>query len=383
MKKKQISPLNDAVFTNVFGDQRNIGNTREFLKTLLDIPEDEYDKLTVKNTVLKPVYQWGKTGIVDVLLTTKSGKNIHIELQVEKSTNLRNRIMFYAAQLIDRQLKRGSRYEKMHQVISIVICNHILLEEEDMYINEYELRNVKTNRRFTDLLKVITLELPKIPEAEDQPVWPWLRFFKCTTAEDFMMLVKKHPKLKKAVECTHRASFSERLDATLFLLDKQRRDLRAWKDEVREEAKADAKKIVDEYAQAQAQGLTDAKAQELAQAKAQELAQTKAKELAQGVLHELAQAKAKELAQGLAKELVQDLAKELTQDLAKEYAKNLAKDLEKEHAKDLAKKYAKDLAEDLVKAKMIDIAKNLKVRGRPVQEIIEDTGLSPEIVEQL
>ena len=54
------------------------------------------------------------------------------------------------------------------------------------------------------------------------------------------MLLKKHPKLKGAVESTQRASFGERLEATFFLLDKQRRDLRAWKDEVIEEAREEA-----------------------------------------------------------------------------------------------------------------------------------------------
>ena len=295
MKDMYISPLDDAVFAHVFGEQRNIANTREFLKTLLDIPDAEYDKLTVKNTVLRPVYRWGKTGIVDVLLTTKSGKNIHIELQVEKNKNLRNRIMFYSARLIERQLKRGGKYENMHQVISILICNHTLLDDEESYINEYELRNVKTNRRFTDLLKVITLELPKVPDVADRPVWPWLRFFKCTTAEEYVMLVKKHPKLKKAVECTHRASLLERLDATFFLLDKQRRDLRDWKAQVREEAEEDA--------------------QALAESLAESLAETKAQVLAE--------------------------------------------------------------------SKIIEMARKLKARGRPIEEISEDTGLSAEVVEQL
>ena len=242
MKSRYVSPLNDAVFAHVFGEQRNINNTREFLKALLDeIPEDDYDKLTVKNTVLKPAFRWRKTGIVDILLNTKSGRNIQIEMQVQKTKNLRNRIVFYATRLIEKQLRRGNNYSELHQVISIIICNHILLEEELSYINVYELRNAINNHPFTDLLKIIILELPKVPKKDNQPVWPWLQFFKCQTTEDYEMLLKKHPKLKSAVESTHRATFGERLEATFFLLDKQRRDLRAWKQEVREEAREDAK----------------------------------------------------------------------------------------------------------------------------------------------
>ena len=204
-----------------------------------------------------------------------------------------------AARLLEKQLRKGNYYNELHQVISIVICNHILLEEETSYMNVYELRNTTSNKCFTDLLKVIILELPKVTEKNDLPVWPWLQFFKCKTKEDYDMLLKKHPKLKSAVESTHRASFGERLEATFFLLDKQRRDLRAWKQEVREEAIEDAKKIA---------------------------------------------------------------RKEVEKEIEKEIEKKIEKEIEKEK---------------------LEFARKLKVRGRPLEEIVEDTGLSKEIVEKL
>jgi hypothetical protein len=46
------------------------------------------------------------------------------------------------------------------------------MEEEESYINKYELRNKKTGKLFTDLLEVIILELPKLPEKTDgQGAW--------------------------------------------------------------------------------------------------------------------------------------------------------------------------------------------------------------------
>ena len=49
MKTKDdfVSPLHDYVFSQVFGNKQNIGNTRAFLKTLLDIPGEDYGELTV------------------------------------------------------------------------------------------------------------------------------------------------------------------------------------------------------------------------------------------------------------------------------------------------------------------------------------------------
>jgi predicted transposase/invertase (TIGR01784 family) len=250
MKTKFISPLNDVVFSHVFGEQRNIDNTRDFLTTLLDIPVDEYERLTIKNSVLKPSFIHGKTGIVDVLLTTKSGKIIHIEMQVNKAPNLRSRIMYYGARIFDRQLKKGNDFGKLHQVISIVICDHILLEEEKSYLNVYELRNAHNNR-FTDLLQVVIIELPKVPDIADGQLWPWLKFFKCTSMEEFKMLTTNHPKLKKAVDSTQRVSFFERLDWTLFNLEMRKRDEREWKRYVREEATAEG------HAEGHAEGLAE------------------------------------------------------------------------------------------------------------------------------
>jgi predicted transposase/invertase (TIGR01784 family) len=210
MKDFIISPLYDFVFKEIFGNQQNIGNTRAFLKTLLDIPEDEYDRLTVVSSGLRKLFRGDKGGLVDLKLTTKSGKIIHIELQVQKKSDMRNRVLYYAVRLIGDQIKLGEDYEKLHQVISIVICDHNLLEEEDCYINEYQLRN-KKNNSFTKLLKIVILELPKLPETDNNAVWRWLYFLKCKSKEEFEMLAKKYPEMKEAVSCVKKISLLERL----------------------------------------------------------------------------------------------------------------------------------------------------------------------------
>jgi hypothetical protein len=105
-------------------------------------------------------------------------------------------------------LKKGGKYGDLHQVISICICNHVLLDEEETYANEYKMRNDK-GRCFTDLLKVVILEIPKLPEKEDEAVWPWLQFFKCKRQEEFEMLARKHPELKEAVSCVKKMSLGE------------------------------------------------------------------------------------------------------------------------------------------------------------------------------
>ena len=156
-----------------------------------------------------------------------SGRVIHVELQVEKTANLRNRMMYYAARLISDQLNIGEDYNKLKQVVSILICDHVLLKEEDYYINEYEMRNVRNNS-FTNLLKLYILELPKLPEKEDSAVWPWLKFFKCKKKEEYKMLAKKHPELEKAVNSAMKIPFRQKwrfamLDLQMYYMDKRAR----------------------------------------------------------------------------------------------------------------------------------------------------------------
>ena len=224
-----VSPLYDFAFAEIFGNQKNIDITRGFLKTLLDIPQDEYDRLTVVSPILRRLFQKHKMGIVDLKLSTKSGKIIHIDLQVDKKINMKNRILYYICRLIGDQLNWGDDYNKLHQVISIIICDHNMLEEEDSYINEYELRN-KHNRSFTKAVKLIILELPKLPEEDDSAVWRWLRFLKCKEKEEFEMLAKNYPDMEKPVYCAKKMSWFEiwrdfRFHKNLWKVDKRMREL--------------------------------------------------------------------------------------------------------------------------------------------------------------
>ena len=254
MKNKDIfiSPLEDFAFKQIFGEQRNIDNTKAFLKAVLNLPGDEIGKLTVTNPILKKFFRKDKSGIVDIKLEAKSGKIFHIELQVEKKANMRNRVLYYGARLIGDQLKWGEDYRKLHHVVSIVICDHILLEEESSYINVYKLMNEK-NRTFTDLLKVIIIELPKLSDIEDENgiIWRWLRFLKCKEKEEYVMLAKKYPELKKPIECARRMGLIESIRDYYFHKNLAKIDDLCLKEQW----------MIDGRAEGMAQGLAEGKAQ--------------------------------------------------------------------------------------------------------------------------
>jgi hypothetical protein len=104
-----------------------------------------------------------------------------------------------------------------------------MLEEESHYINQYELRNDRNNS-FTNMIKLVILELPKLSETEDSGVWRWLRFLKCKNMEEFEMLGKKYPDLEKPIYCAKKLSLYEywrdiRFHKNLWKVDERMREL--------------------------------------------------------------------------------------------------------------------------------------------------------------
>jgi len=246
--------------------------------------------------LLRKVFKTEKSGIVDLKLNTKSGKIIHIELQVEKRSNMRNRILYYASRLIGDQLKLGDDYEKLRQSITIVICDHNLLEKESSYINVYELRNEEKNS-FTELLKIIILELPKLPEKLDRIVWPWLKFFKCTEKEEFEMLALKYPELEKPVFCAKKMSLWEEWKDIRFHRNLQKVDERMLLKQIK----------IDGHAEGKAEGLTEGLKEGRTQGLAEGLAQGREEGLTEGMAKDKLETAKKALAKGLSVEMIQEI----------------------------------------------------------------------------
>jgi predicted transposase/invertase (TIGR01784 family) len=92
------------------------------------------------------------------------------------------------------------------------------------------------------LVKVITLELPKVPEEGDlNPAWPWARFFTCRGEEEYDMLAEEHPEVTKAVVELKRLSWSERRREMAEKEEMWRRDLQAVADDARQEGREEGR----------------------------------------------------------------------------------------------------------------------------------------------
>lgn len=206
---KILLPKVDVIFKLLFGDKRNIEILRNFLKAVLNLPEDEYEAITLEDTHLKRETIDDKMGIVDVRLTTKSGKIIHIEMQILEQEDMPERITYYNAKMLVTQLKSGDDY-KLQKTISIAIADFEIVKGSPKYHHKFQLNEIETGIIFTDVVEINTLELQKIPEKSDSTAkYDWVQFLKAEKEEEFDMLAERSPAIKQAVVELKRLSKDE------------------------------------------------------------------------------------------------------------------------------------------------------------------------------
>ncbi len=194
MYNKIFPATNDVVFKRVFGDTKNVDVIKGFLSSILDIPEDEYETLTIENPFLNiSGSEHEKVGILDVKVSTKSKKIIDIEIQVARMKYMRERILYYLSKMTLDQIGKGESYDKIQKVISIVIAaDHVLIKENNKQHNRYVLHDKDTGSTFTDKMEVDTLDLMKEPDtgSSDTGIAKWVDFFNAKTEEDLQMIYK-------------------------------------------------------------------------------------------------------------------------------------------------------------------------------------------------
>ena len=198
-----------CLVSTMFGDSRNIELLADFLKAVLDIPGDEYQSIVIVNPNLPREYHDQKLGIVDLRLTTRSGQIIHVEIQRFPDPAMRDRLMFYDANLIAGQIGKGEKYN-LKRVISILITDYDLIPKSPLYHHRFTLYDHRAAVEFTNLLEIRTLELTKIPETPDVYLWNWLRFLRAETMEELDMVANASPAIQKATAKVKKLSKDER-----------------------------------------------------------------------------------------------------------------------------------------------------------------------------
>ena len=242
MSKTRIFAKSDPIFKMIFGDPENKTALIGLLREIIDIPEEEYAHIEIIDPNLRVNKSYGKSGILDIKLTTKNGQRINVEIQIRKASDLKHRILFYASKMVAEQLKEGQKYDKIRKVISIMICtDHNLIEDSKEYHNRYFLYDKNTNSTFTDLLEIDILEFKKVPEKDKSNLATWLRFLNTDDKEELDKMAVRNAAFESAV-CKYMELTED--EAIRMLAEENEK---AWKDRqaeikyAKEEGKAEGR----------------------------------------------------------------------------------------------------------------------------------------------
>ena len=102
-------------------------------------------------------------------------------------------------------------YKNIKRVISIVITDYVLAPNANVYHDQFFLFSELTKTRFSDIVEIDTLELPKIPaDWNNAKLGQWTKFLAGKDREDFMELAQTSPIMNKAVGVLMELNASQR-----------------------------------------------------------------------------------------------------------------------------------------------------------------------------
>jgi len=214
---KLLSPKVDIIFKLLFGDERSIEILIDFLKAVLNLPDDEFEEVTIVDPHLLREFDGDKLGILDVKVKTRTKKVIDIEIQLKIKPHFVERVIFYQSKMITEQVGAGKNFSKIQRVINIIIMDENIIAEYNGGEGKYHHRilpcDVDTGYQFTDIKEINILELQKLPKDDDGTnLWAWMKFLTAESKEELDMLVADRPQMKigKAVARLEELSQDER-----------------------------------------------------------------------------------------------------------------------------------------------------------------------------
>jgi predicted transposase/invertase (TIGR01784 family) len=231
MDDRKLLPVkSDVIFRLFFADERNQEFLTDFLKSVLHLPEDDYDEIEIIDPHLLREFDGDKLGIIDIKLRTKSRKVVHIEIQLSVTPEMIGRIVFYDSKLITEQIGSGNDFSVINKVISIVILDENLIANSPKYHHRFTFYDHDNAVELTDLVEIHTLELRKLPASADgTALYDWVSFIDAESEEELRMIEARNPQVGKAVVKFRELSADERVRDTYFRREMMRRDISAQK----------------------------------------------------------------------------------------------------------------------------------------------------------
>ena len=182
------------------------------IAAVLNVPLEEVEDTILMPTILRKESEDDKYGILDVKVKMKNGTQIDFEMQVVYYDCWEKRAIYYLSKMYTGQLKVGEDYDKLQKCIQVSILDHVLIQGDDKYYRCISFCDIETGDKYSDMLEMYILELPKLPpeQQNETDLMQWMRFLGGKNREDLKRMAEKNSNLQEAYDELDRLSADER-----------------------------------------------------------------------------------------------------------------------------------------------------------------------------
>jgi len=211
---RYLDPKPYVVFRRIFGEHPHL--LKNFLNAVLPLPPDgQIIELTYLPTEVIPVVPLLEETIANARCKDEAGRVFIVEMQIEWTNSLKQRLLFQAGQAFIKQIKKGEEYHLLEPVYGLSLVEATFDSDPRCWYHHYQLVNIeKAGRDIIEHLQLIFVELPKFPissKGKKQLRLLWLRFMReineSTVAVSPELL--EIPEISEAVQLAEEASYSE------------------------------------------------------------------------------------------------------------------------------------------------------------------------------
>lgn len=193
-----MSPKVDFAFKELMRDETV---RKGFLSAVLGIKDTEIKKTVLLNTNLPKIHEDEKQGILDVRLTMNNNTEIDIEIQLAYMKAWADRSTFYVSKMLVEQVGINKKYSNIKKCIGINILDFDYIKDTQRFHTVYHISEDTEHIKYTDILEIHIVELPKLPTNNDgTDLYDWIKFIKAENKGEFEMLAKQSQYLQKAYE---------------------------------------------------------------------------------------------------------------------------------------------------------------------------------------
>ena len=182
--RKEIYPTNDWMFKRIYGRKGNEKITEKFIEAFLGL-EVKIEELEEQKNLETEIFT-EKGGVIDVLVQTKDGTQINLEMQVGNYDFIDLRLTRYACKLFGSGLERGKNYDATKRTIAVMFLKNNLdtLKKYPKHTFKWKFREeTYAELVLTDELEIVIISLEKIKEmiekgeiSEKEKIALWTQF---------------------------------------------------------------------------------------------------------------------------------------------------------------------------------------------------------------